>query len=122
MSRGPKGCEAALRAGAHERSWTARRLWHASIAIRHRQLDTALSRRCLLRLIGGAAALQIPTFALARFDFFLSEYTATRAELQAEMAKRFPLQQRYAELFTVTLRDPQLGLDRRTIAWASPPC
>jgi len=86
-------------------------LWHASIAIRHRQLDTALSRRCLLRLIGGAAALQIPTFALARFDFFLSEYTATRAELQAEMAKRFPLQQRYAELFTVTLRDPQLGLD-----------
>ena len=29
---------------------------------------------------------------------------------QAEMARRFPLQQRYAELFTVTLRDPQLGL------------
>ena len=55
--------------------------------------------------------LPIPTFALARFDFFLSEYSATRAELQAEMAKRFPLQQRYAELFTVTLRDPQLSLD-----------
>jgi len=64
-----------------------------------------------LRLIGGAATLKIPTFALASFDFFLSEYTATRAELQGEMAKRFPLQQRYAELFTVTLRDPQLGLD-----------
>ena len=31
-----------------------------------------------------------PTFALAGFDFFLSEYSATRAELQAEMAKRFP--------------------------------
>ena len=55
--------------------------------------------------------LQIPTLALAGFDFFLSEYSATRAELQAEMAKRFPLQQRYAELFTVTLRDPQLSLD-----------
>jgi hypothetical protein len=27
------------------------------------------------------------------------------------MAKRFPLQQRYAEVFTVSLRDPQLGLD-----------
>ena len=79
--------------------------------MRQRPPDTALSRRCLLRLIGGAATLQIPTLALAGFDFFLSEYSATRAELQAEMAKRFPLQQRYAEVFTVTLRDPQLGLD-----------
>jgi hypothetical protein len=79
--------------------------------MRQRPPDTALSRRCLLRLIGGAATLQIPTFGLAGFDFFLSEYTASRAELQAEMVKRFPLQQRYAELFTVTLRDPQLGLD-----------
>ena len=69
-----------------------------------------LSRRCLLRLIGGAT-LQVPTLALAGFDFFLSEYSATRAELQAELAKRFPLQQRYAEVFTVTLREPQLGLD-----------
>jgi hypothetical protein len=86
-------------------------LWQALIAMRQRPPDTALSRRCLLRLIGGAATLQIPILALAGFDFFLSEYTATRAELQAEMAKRFPLQQRYAELFTVTLRDPQLGFD-----------
>jgi len=78
-------------------------------AMRQRQLP-ALSRRRLLRLIGGAT-LPIPTIALAGFDFFLSEYSATRAELQAEMAKRFPLQQRYAELFTVTLREPQLGLD-----------
>ncbi len=70
-----------------------------------------LSRRCLLRLIGGAATLQVPTLALADFDFFLSEYSATRAELQAELANRFPLQQRYAEVFTVTLREPQLGLD-----------
>jgi len=79
--------------------------------MRQRPPDATLSRRCLLRLFGGAATLQIPTLALAGFDFFLSEYTATRAELQAEMARRFPLQQRYAELFTVTLRDPQLGLD-----------
>jgi len=71
----------------------------------------ALSRRRLLRLIGSAATLQIPSIALAGFNFFLSEYSATRAELQAEMARRFPLQQRYADLFTVTLRDPQLGLD-----------
>jgi len=38
--------------------------------MRQRPPDTALSRRCLLRLIGGAATLQIPTFALAGFDFF----------------------------------------------------
>src|SRR5678816_3426401 len=73
------------RAGAHERSWTWRRLWQASFAMRQRPPDTALSRRCLLRLIGGAATLQIPTFALAGFDFFLSEYTTARAELQAEI-------------------------------------
>jgi len=75
-----------------------------------RQLH-ALSRRRLLRLIGAVATLQIPTIALAGVDFFLSEYSATRAELQAEMARHFPLRQRYAELFTVTLRDPQLVLD-----------
>jgi hypothetical protein len=62
-------------------------------------------------LFGGAAALQISSIALAAFDFFRSEYSATRAELQAALARRFPLRQRYAELFTVTLRDPQLGLD-----------
>jgi hypothetical protein len=81
------------------------------IAMRQHLPDVALSRRCLLHLIGVAATLQIPTSALAGFDFFLSEYSASRAELQARLAKRFPLRQRYAELFTVTLRDPQLGLD-----------
>jgi len=79
--------------------------------MRQRPPQAALFRRRLLWLIGSAATLQIPTIALAGFDFFLSEYSATRAELQVEMAKRFPLQQRYAELFTVTLRDPQLALD-----------
>jgi Protein of unknown function (DUF1439) len=70
-----------------------------------------MSRRRLLRLIGGAVALQIPSVALAGFNFFLSEYSASHAELQAQLTKRFPLRQRYAELFAVTLRDPQLELD-----------
>lgn len=87
------------------------RLWQASSPMRQRPPDATMSRRCLLHLIGGAATLQIATCAMAGFDFFLGEYSATRAELQAEMARRFPLQQRYADLFTVTLRDPQLGLD-----------
>ena len=69
-------------------------MWQALIAMRERPPDDALSRRCLLRLIGSAAMLPIPTFALARFDFFLSEYSATRAELQAALSRRFPLQKR----------------------------
>lgn len=72
------------------------------------------SRRRLLRALLGAAALPAPLAALAGFNFFTSEYTASRAELQAQIAKRFPVQQRYAEVFTVALRDPQLSLDARS--------
>jgi hypothetical protein len=68
------------------------------------------SRRFLLRALLGAAA-STPLAVLAGFNFFTSEYTASREELQAQIAKRFPLEQRYAELITVGLRDPQLGLD-----------
>lgn len=64
-------------------------------------------RRILLAMLLGAL---LPAAALAGFNFFTSEFTASRDELQAQIAKRFPLQQRYAEVFTVTLRDPQLGL------------
>ena len=53
----------------------------------------------------------LPLAAQAGFNFFLSEYTATREELQAEISKRFPLTQRYAEIFSVTLSDPVLALD-----------
>lgn len=70
-------------------------------------------RRLLLRALIGAAALPAPLAAWAGFNFFTSEYTASRDELQAQVAKRFPVQQRYAEVFTVALRDPQLALDAR---------
>ena len=70
-----------------------------------------LSRRLLVRALLGAVAAPTPLAALAGFNFFTSEYTASREELQAQIAKRFPVQQRYAEIFTVALRDPQLGLD-----------
>lgn len=72
------------------------------------------SRRWLLRALLGAAAMPAPFAALAGFNFFTSEYTATRDELQAQIARHFPVRQRYAEIFTVGLRDPQLGLDERT--------
>jgi hypothetical protein len=66
-----------------------------------------------VRALLGAVAAPAPFAAMAGFNFFTSEYTASREELQAQIAKRFPVQQRYAEIFTVALRDPQLGLDAR---------
>ena len=76
-----------------------------------RHLSLPSSRRTVLRALLGAAALQAPFAALAGFNFFTSEYTATRDELQAQIAKRFPVAERYAEIFMVGLREPQLGLD-----------
>ncbi len=87
-------------------------LWQAPGSMQSRSCFL-LSRRRLLRALLGAAALPLPFAALAGFNFFTSEYTASRDELQAQIARRFPLAQRYAEIFTVTLRDPQLGLDAR---------
>ncbi len=75
---------------------------------------TLLNRRNLLRdAVLLAAAL--PAFADAGFNFFLSEFTVSRDELQTQIARRFPVRQRYAEIFTVTLRDPQLALDGRAM-------
>lgn len=71
-------------------------------------------RRLLLRALLGAAALQAPFAALAGFNFFTSEYTASRDELQDMIAKRFPVSERYADIFNVGLREPQLTLDART--------
>lgn len=68
-------------------------------------------RLFLLRAVTAALPLGLPLAARAGFNFFLSEYTASREELQAEISKRFPLTQRYAEIFSVTLSDPVLGLD-----------
>lgn len=65
------------------------------------------SRRHLCLAALGAA---LPWRALAGFNFWNSEYTATRDELQAMIATRFPLAQRYAQIITVRLSDPQLGL------------
>ncbi|MFM9928101.1 DUF1439 domain-containing protein [Variovorax sp. H27-G14] len=72
------------------------------------------SRRRVLRALLGVTALQVPFAALAGFNFFTSEYTATRDELQAQIAKRFPVAERYAEIFMVGLRDPQLALNAQT--------
>ncbi len=77
------------------------------------RLPQQISRR---RLVGATLAVALlPTSApaLAGFNFFTNEYTASRTELQAQIVKQFPVSQRYAELFNVSLRDPQLSLDVR---------
>jgi hypothetical protein len=82
-----------------------------------RLFSSTPSRRRVLRALLGTAALQlpfVPLAAMAGFNFFASEYTATRDELQAQIAKRFPVAERYAEIFMVGLRDPQLALDAGT--------
>jgi hypothetical protein len=66
------------------------------------------SRRQMCLAVLGAA---LPWRAQAGFDFWSSEYTASRSELQAMIATRFPLAQRYAQLVTVSLADPQLALN-----------
>ena len=78
--------------------------------MRNHPLPVSPARRGLLRTLAIAAA-GTPFAALAGFNFFTSEYTIGRDELQAQIAKRFPVRQRYAELFSVDLRDPKLTLD-----------
>ena len=69
-------------------------------------------RRQWLRAALAATLLPVVSLpARAGFNFFESEFTASRDELQAELARRFPITRRYGELFRVSLHDPQLGLD-----------
>ena len=63
------------------------------------------------RLCLASLAIVLPWPAWAAFNFWTSEYTATRSEMQAMIAKQFPMSQRYAEIVSVALRDPQLGLN-----------
>ena len=72
-------------------------------------------RRPLLR--AALAAILVPSLCLqarparAGLNLLLNEFTATRDELQAELARRFPIARRYGELASVSLHDPQLVLD-----------
>ncbi len=79
----------------------------------HRNSPHLAPRRGLLRALLALAVLPAPLAARAGFNFFTSEYTASRDELQAQIARRFPVTQRYAELFAVSLNNPVLALDAR---------
>lgn len=75
----------------------------------------SMGRRPLLRV--ALSAIWLPALCLparparAGLNLLLNEFTATRDELQAELARRFPITRRYGELASVSLHDPQLALD-----------
>lgn len=91
-------------------------MFHCLLSVRRGGSDTSLvGRRPLLR--AALAAILVPTLCLparparAGLNLLLNEFTATRDELQAELARRFPITRRYGELASVSLHDPQLALD-----------
>lgn len=72
-------------------------------------MPSALSRRHWF-----VSLAMLPTLGHAGFNFFTGEFTASHAELQTLVERQFPLQQRYADIFTVRLHTPQLGLNAQT--------
>jgi hypothetical protein len=93
-------------------------MFHCLFSVRRGGSETSLAgRRPLLR--AALAAILVPTLCLparparAGLNLLLNEFTATRDELQAELARHFPITRRYGELATVSLHDPQLALDGR---------
>ncbi|MFZ4288132.1 DUF1439 domain-containing protein [Variovorax sp. HJSM1_2] len=85
--------------------------------MRHRLHPSPPRRRLILQLLqlpSLAGLLLVPTGAWSGFNFFTSEYTASRAELQAQLDKRFPLAQKYGAYANVALSEPQLHLDAAT--------
>lgn len=77
--------------------------------------DWLLRRRAALRLSLAGALIGVvattPRLARAGYNVFTGEFTIGLDELQRQVARRFPVQQRYAELFVVTLSNPVLTLD-----------
>ncbi|WP_207225020.1 DUF1439 domain-containing protein [Rivibacter subsaxonicus] len=91
-------------------------MFHRLFPVRRDGSDTSLvGRRQLPR--AALAAILLPTMCLparparAGLNLLLNEFTATRDELQAELARRFPITRRYGELASVSLHNPQLALD-----------
>ena len=88
-------------------------MFHGLLPVRRGGSATSLiGRRPLLR--AALPAILLPALCLparAGLNLLLNEFTATRDELQAELARRFPITRRYGELASVSLHDPQLALD-----------
>lgn len=76
-----------------------------------RSASCSMSPSSRRNLFVAALGAVLPWRAWAGFNFWTGEYTASQSELQAMLRLQFPRSQRYAEIFQVTLTDPQLGLD-----------
>lgn len=72
--------------------------------------DDKRRRRFILAGAGGAALLaSLP--ACAGYNLWTNEYTFSRKELEAALARKFPYQYRYLALVDVRLTEPRLRLD-----------
>lgn len=69
-----------------------------------------LLRTALAAMLWPALCLP-PRRAHAGLDLLSNEFSASRDELQAELARRFPITRRYGDVATVSLHDPRLSLD-----------
>jgi hypothetical protein len=87
--------------------WASHAEWQAANV----NAVTSVLHRSRRHFCLAALATSLPWRAWAGFNFWNSEYTVTRSELQAMIATRFPLSQRYAQIVTVELSEPQLALN-----------
>ena len=69
----------------------------------------AMTRRRWLA-VAGVTALAA-TGWIAGCSVFRSEYTFSQSQLQDALAKKFPFNKRYMEVFDIQLANPQLALD-----------
>lgn len=98
------------------RIWQARTMFHGLFTVRRGGSAIPLAGRRPL-LPAALSVLLFPALCLparparAGLNLLLNEFTVTRDELQAELARRFPITRRYGELASVSLHDPQLALD-----------
>ena len=68
-----------------------------------------MTRRRWLAATG--MAVLAATGWLAGCSVFRSEYTFSQSQLQDALARKFPFNKRYMEVFDIQLANPQLALD-----------
>ena len=70
-----------------------------------------MKRRTLVKTLLALGALGAAGGAWAGYNIWSNEYTFTQQQLQSALERKFPLRLRYAEVFNVDLKTPQLSLN-----------
>ncbi|AMP14099.1 hypothetical protein CPter291_1833 [Collimonas pratensis] len=70
-----------------------------------------MKRRTLVKSLLTLGALGAAGGAWAGYNIWSNEYTFTQQQLQSALERKFPLRLRYAEVFNVDLKTPQLSLN-----------